>query len=75
MHFVDSLNIHAFTKCVWALPSTGVQRYGTSNELIETGSGLSVPLSEMASGHRTQTAYGARSATTILHTYGFNPIP
>ena len=31
MHFVDSLNIHAFTKCVWALPSTGVQRYGTSN--------------------------------------------
>ena len=31
MHFVDSLDIHASTKHVWAPPLTEVQQYGASN--------------------------------------------
>ena len=31
MRFIDSLDIHASTKQVWALPLTEVQQYGASN--------------------------------------------
>ena len=36
MRFVDSLDIHASTKHVWALPLTEVQQYGASNTAMET---------------------------------------
>ena len=31
MYFIDSLDIHASTNCVWASPLMEVQRYGASN--------------------------------------------
>ena len=34
--FVDSLDIHASTKHVWAPPLTEVQRYGTSNTAMRS---------------------------------------
>ena len=36
MHFIDLLDIHASTKCVWAPPLTEVQRYGALNAALRS---------------------------------------
>ena len=36
IRFVDSLDIHTSTKCVWAMPLTEVRRYDASNAAMRS---------------------------------------
>ena len=59
MHFVESLNIHASQSTYGPHPQLEFNSMALQTQLIETSSGLSASLSEVASGHRAQRAYVA----------------
>ena len=64
MCFVDLLDVHASTKCIWAPPLTEVQRYGASNTVMQYTTVWFL--------HGTATYILARIAKPIhyhLHTY------